>query len=77
MPDKWKIRAGEFMDALSIAGIKTAADLAELAGIAKGTAERLMRGQLVSRATVIAVCATITKESGTAFRASDLFEVAA
>ena len=70
MPKKWKIRGEAFMNATARAGIGSAARLAAEAGISRGTAERVMRGDAVSRSTIAAIALRLDRD------ASDLFEAA-
>lgn len=71
MPNKWKIRGEAFTNATVRAGIGSAAALAAHTGISRGTAERVMRGEVVSRATVAAIVPKLDRD------ASELFEVSA
>lgn len=70
MPQKWKIRNGPFASATVRVGIGSAAQLATTSGISRGTAERVMRGDAVSRETVAAIVPHLGREL------DDLFEVA-
>lgn len=52
---KYKAKLPELVDALAVAGISTAAALAENAKIAAGTAQAVFRGRTVTLQTAITV----------------------
>lgn len=80
MPDKYRIRPERFLDAIAARGVASAAQLAQLADISKSTAERVMRGESVSRAVVVSVVTGLSN-AGTLpamqVVASELFEATA
>lgn len=76
MPNKWKARREALTNALVLAEVATIDQLAEKCGMGRGAAGRVMRGQEVTRATMIAVCSGLSGTPGQ-YLASDLFEVAA
>lgn len=79
MPEKYRIRPERFLDALAARGIASAVQLAQVAEIAKGTAERVMRGEAVSRAVVVSIVTGLTNETtlpAMQVVASELFEAA-
>lgn len=69
MPQKWKIKSDAFTNAIIRAGIGSAASLAATSGLSRGTAERVMRGEAVSRPTVAAIVPKLDRE------VDELFEV--
>lgn len=79
MPEKYKIRPERFLDAIAARGISSAAQLATLCEISKGTAERVMRREAISRAVVVSVVTGLSNVTGAPavqVVASELFEAA-
>lgn len=75
MAAKYKIRRQEAVDALASALIPTAVELAKRAAVSRTTAQTVLRGGAVSRATAVHVMNAINKNGGHAVL-SEVFEEA-
>ena len=75
MAMKYKIKRPEAVDALAVSGISTAKGLAESAGISRGTAQAVFRGDEVTLQVAVGIVQMLQGE-GAEVALSTIFEEA-